>query len=69
MGLKNISIKNHIIDFLFLDENKMEEELKNPTNIVYYYLLLNSFEHKFSLSNLNEGGTTITISIKYFLII
>lgn len=53
-------IKGHIE--LILDENKMEEELKNPTNIVYCYLLLNSFEHKFSLSNLNEGGTTITIS-------
>ena len=53
-------IKGHIE--LILDENIMKDLLKNKTKNVYYYLLLSSFDYQFSLSSLNEGGSTITLS-------
>ena len=47
---------------LLLDESSMKEILNEESNIVYYYLFLFSLNYKFSLSNLREGGTTISIS-------
>ena len=47
---------------LLLDESTMKEILNEESNNVYYYLFLNSLNYKFSLSNLKEGGTTISIS-------
>ena len=45
-----------------LDEAKYKDFLNNTDNMIIYYLLLYSFNYKFTFSNLNEAGTSIELA-------